>query len=246
LRATPGRAERLNAQSASVWTSGLWPRIVLSLTLKGMHKKFRLNFVSSRRACLLAVLAGSVASCAVSQPAPDARRVPEGKSEFVSNESTNVGSDVRADFDDAMKYLREEDYEKGIVLLTKVTARSQSNTAPYINLAIAYRETGNLPLAEENLKKALALNPEHPVANNEYGMVYRKTGRFPEAKAAYEKTLEKHAMFLPARKNLAILCDLYMKDLKCAVKHYQLYSTAVPDDKTVRIWITDLEKRLGQ
>src|SRR4030065_709361 len=83
---------------------------------------------------------------------------------------------------------------------------------PYINLAIAQHNTGKLDAAEENLKKALAIDPDHPVANNEYAIVQRRTGRFAEARKTYERILAKPPAFIPARKNLAILCDLYMKD----------------------------------
>ena len=158
----------------------------------------------------------------------------------------NVDSDVRAEFDAAMKFLKAEDYEKGIALLTQLTQRAKTNTAPYINLAIAYQRIGNLSAAEENLKKAIALSPDHPIANHEFGLLYRRTGRFAEAKKSYERALEKSPSLLPARKNLAILCDLYLRDMECALKNYQLYSQAAPDDKTVQLWIADLQTRLGQ
>jgi tetratricopeptide (TPR) repeat protein len=160
--------------------------------------------------------------------------------------SEDVDSSVRAEFDAAMKLLDAGNFEKGIEQLNLLTQRAKNNTAPYINLAIAYQKVGDLAAAEENLKKALAINPEHPVANNEYGLVYRRTGRFAQAKTSYEKTLERSPSFLPARKNLAILCDLYMKDLECALKNYQVYSQAFPNDKAVGIWIADLQKRLGR
>lgn len=157
-----------------------------------------------------------------------------------------VDSEVRAEFEAAMKVLNAGNLEQGIALLVKLTEHAKSNTAPYINLAIAYQQVDNLPAAEESLKKALEINPDHPVANNEYGLVYRKTGRFAEARKTYERALEKAPEFLPARKNLAILCDLYLRDLECALKHYELYGRAKPDDKTVDIWIADLKTRLGR
>jgi tetratricopeptide (TPR) repeat protein len=160
--------------------------------------------------------------------------------------SESVDPDVRDEFNAAMKFLNAENYDKGIELLTRLTARAKTNTAPYINLAIAYQRTGNLAAAEENLKLALELNPDHPVANNEYGLLYRRTGRFAEARKSYERVLEKSPSFLPARKNLAIVCDLYLKDMECALKNYQLYSQAAPDDKSAQIWIADLQTRLGR
>lgn len=145
-----------------------------------------------------------------------------------------------------MKHLKAGEYEKGADLLQQVTQRAPGHTAPYINLAIVYQRMGRLPAAEESIKKALALDPEHPVANTEYGLICRKTGKFAEARKAYEQVLARHPGFLPARKNLGILCDVYLRDLECALSHYRIYSAAVPDDKDVQIWIADVEKRLGQ
>lgn len=155
-------------------------------------------------------------------------------------------SEARADFEKAMVFIKAEEYEKGIELLNKVVKVSQNYAAPYINLALAYKKLGKLKLAEENLKLALNAEPENPVAGNEYALLYRKTGRFAEARQLYEKTLEKYPNFKMAHKNLGILCDLYIKDYECALKHYVFYSNVTQDDKTVKIWIADLQKRLGK
>ena len=157
-----------------------------------------------------------------------------------------VDADVRAEFEAAMKVVHAGDLEKGIELLTRLTDRAKANTAPYINLAIAHQQLGNLTIAEENLKKALEINPDHPIANNEYGLLYRRTGRFAEARKTYEHALDRSPHFLPARKNLAILCDLYLRDFACALKHYELYGQAVPGDKSVEIWIADVKTRMGR
>ncbi len=203
-----------------------------------MHKLDRFVYASPAGIGLVLTFVLVLAGCAASQPKDEAHREVT-----TADQVEHVDSGVRADFDAAMKLLEAENYEKGIEQLNQLTQRAKTNTAPYINLAIAYQKLGNMAAAEENLKKALAINPDHPVANNEYGLLYRKTGRFSEAKMAYEKTLVKSPFFLPARKNLAILCDLYLRDLECALSNYQLYYQAAPNDKPVGIWIADLQKR---
>jgi Flp pilus assembly protein TadD len=150
---------------------------------------------------------------------------------------------ARRDFDAAMALLKAGNHEQGIELLARVTRGAPDNHIAWINLAIAQMDAGRLEAGEESLKKALAIDPHHPVANNEYAILHRRSGRFTEARRRYEDALKKHPDFLPARKNLGILCELYLKDHECALKHYRIYGEAAPDDKAVTIWIASLESR---
>ena len=164
---------------------------------------------------------------------------------FVIRDDVAVRPEIKSDFEKAVKLLQEKDYERGIRLMTRVAERSEMSIAPHINLGIAYRITGDMKQAEKSLTKALEINSIHPSANNEMGMVYRKTGRFAEARRIYERILERFTSFLPARKNLGILCDLYINDLSCAMANYEIYNKADPGDKDVVMWIAELRSRMG-
>ena len=149
-------------------------------------------------------------------------------------------------FEQAVAMMKEHDYDKAIELLEKVIERSPGVTAPYVNIAMAYVQIDKLEPAEQHLKTALELVPDHPAVCNEYGLLLRKSGRFAEAREMYEKTLKSYPEYLPVQRNLGILCDLYLDDPVCALSQYEIYSEAMPGDEQVKMWIADLRMRLGR
>lgn len=156
-------------------------------------------------------------------------------------ENRSIDSAVRKEFAAATNLLQQGEYKQAIKLLINVTKVTKKNSAPFINLAIAYSMTGQLEKAEEGFKQALAITPDHPVANNEYGLLLRKSGRYAEARTVYGTLLQKYPDFVPARKNLGVLCELYLNDRDCAVEQYEYYLKIVPDDKEVKQWLTGLK-----
>jgi tetratricopeptide (TPR) repeat protein len=165
---------------------------------------------------------------------------------FTITEQVRISGEARATYDEALRLLEQARYEQAIARLLAVTEEAPTATAPYINLGIAYTRIGDLERGEASLVTALELNPEHPVAHNELGLLYRATGRFAEARRSYERALAVHSGFHFAHRNLAILCDVYLDDLPCALTHYEAYASAVPDDEEAAIWVADLRSRTGQ
>ena len=212
------------------------------------HQYITLDFSVLCRIGILLVLAVLMSGCASKQQPMKEKNKPISQKAGIRVDKLTVADalEVRTDFNAAMGFIKSGKYDNGIELLNKVAERVKNNSALYTNLALAYTMIGNLKLAEANFKLALNINPGNPVASNEYAMLYRKTGRFSEARQLYERTLEKYPGFYVAHKNLGILCDLYMRDYACALKHYDTYSDAMPGDKTVKIWIADVKKRLAR
>jgi len=177
-----------------------------------------------------------------------AERLQDGREGFIITETAQLKLDetIHRDFDRAVEMMNLEEYDKAIELLDKVLSQSPGVSAPYINMAIACRKVGKLEQAEEYIKTALQMVPGHPAASNEYGLLYRRTGRFAEARTIYEKTLSNYPEYYPVHRNLGILCDLYLNDLSCALEHYEIYSKAMPEDQQVKLWIADLHVRLDQ
>lgn len=203
-----------------------------------------------------------LAGCATGTDVPSSRETPavqkispgkgvsvvrpaDGRKGFVITEVSSINGALRKDFASAVAMLNDRNYVKAIDLLQKIIEQSPGVTAPYINIAIAYQRTGKAKQAEEHLKTALSIVPGHPVACNQYGLLYRRSGRFKEAREIYEQALKGFPEYYPVHRNLGILCDLYLNDPACALKHYEIYRQYKPEDKQVKMWIADLRSRLG-
>lgn len=193
---------------------------------------------------LLLVLAGCAAAPERSQP--QVRIDIQENIGFTITEEAGISGAARDRYQTAHMLLAQQRYTEGAELLKELVIEEPELSAPRIDLAIAYHLLDELELAEQQLSAALAQNPGHPVALNEQGIIYRKTGRFALARGSYEQALVVYPGFHSARRNLAILCDLYLADLGCALENYEAYLETVAEDPEVAIWIADVRLRAGR
>lgn len=195
--------------------------------------------------CLLSML--MFAACTTTDATRKSARIEiQEDVGFTITEEARISGDVQADYETALALFAEQRYDEGVKILEAVVEEAPYLTAPRIDLGIARRRAGDLDAARDSLLKAIELSPEHPVALNELGIVYRKLGRFAEARQSYEAALAVYPGYHYARRNLAILCDLYLADLDCALQNYEAYMTTVPGDDQADIWIADIRQRIGR
>lgn len=209
-----------------------------SCQVEDIHK-----VLSVLRNLALCFMCGFLLSCAGGSDVKQDEDVYSAKK--ITNYS-DIDSDVEADFATAVGLLKAENYTQAIDILKTVIEREQRLPAPYVNIAIAYTKTGEAKVAEENLILALKLDIGHPEANNELGMLYRKAGKFNAARTAYQNAIKEHTDYAPARRNLGVLCDLYLHDYQCALEQFEAYLELTPDDKAASIWIADVKQRLNR
>jgi Flp pilus assembly protein TadD len=219
-------------------------KVVISPMQKSVQRKLQ-KFCCQRVLPLCAIVL--LASCAsVEQPRPAATVVVQDDIGFTIAEEVSVDDRVRQEYEDALRLLEQGSVQDGVVGMKAISDAAPTLVAPLIDLGVAHNVTGDLQEAETYLLAAISLQPDHLVAHNELGIVYRKSGRFSEARQSYESALNIYPGYHHARRNLAILCDLYLADLQCALDNYEAYMKTVPGDKEAEIWIADLRYRINQ
>lgn len=195
--------------------------------------------VSSAVVCLLC-------ACATTQSTRTPARIEIQESVgFTITEEARISSNLRAEYESALTLLEQGRHSEGVARLEVVADAAPQISAPRIDLGIAYHLAGDLEAAERNLLRAVELNADHPIVHNELGILYRKTGRFAEARNSYERALAIYPGYHFARRNLAILCDLYLADANCALENYEAYMQTVPGDDQASMWIADIRNRSG-
>lgn len=196
---------------------------------------------------MISLVVFMLSACATTQSTRTPARIEIQESVgFTITEEARISTNVREDYEVALMLLEQGRHELGVELLESVATEAPQFSAPRIDLGIAYHRAGDLEAAERNLLLALELNSDHPIAHNELGIVYRKTGRFVEARQSYENALAIYPGYHFARRNLAVLCDLYLADMRCALDNYEAYMATVPSDDEASMWIVDLRNRSGQ
>ncbi len=204
-----------------------------------IHARYRIFFLST-----LILVMGACAQIKPETDQPDVVKVQQTSQKIV------VDKKVRRDFRQAVALMQnnasEPDTMRAIHLFESVIKREKRLPAPYVDLAIAYERINKTKLVERNLISALKLDIGHAVANNELGLLYRKEGRFRAARIAYQNAINAHPDYLPAKRNLGVLCDMYLHDYACALVQFQDYLELKPDDKMVAIWVADIKQRLAK
>jgi len=211
-----------------------------------MHNSLKINVINA----VIFMCTGSLLAACNTTPSKQAAAVPArieitDAVGFTIVEDSRISAGVRADYDRAMELLGRGDLDAGIASLETVVEQSADLSAPRIDLAIAYHNRGDLEAAETQLQQVLELNPQHPIALNELGIIYRKTARFAESRRSYEAALVVYPGYHYARRNLAVLCDLYLEDLACARQNYEAYMATVHSDEEASMWLKNVRFRMG-
>lgn len=143
------------------------------------------------------------------------------------------------------EYVKQQDYERAIPLLTKAIEVNRQSYRSLYTLSIAQYNLKQVSEAIESMKRAIAFNQQSIAANLWLGMLLRQTDKFDEA-----ETYLKQADHLAASKSpdvhwqLALLFN-QVKRYKEAADELELFLKVQPDSKDTEL-IKKLIKKFRQ
>ena len=151
--------------------------------------------------------------------------------------------DITTRHQQAVKLMQEEQWPAAVDMLEAITTEQPALSGPWLNLGIASTKRGNSKAAEVAFKQAIDVNAANIEAYNQLGILYRRTGRYEEARHIYETALEIDPDNTSLHWNLAILHDTDLPDPRKALFHYQYYQQITGSDNPHLLsWIKSLAK----
>ena len=204
------------------------------------------RYISLSMRLLIAATILVVAGCASSGSGPTERGGPDA--EVVAGEQAAlplIPPQALTLFEQAVAVMASGDFLDAELRFKEFLLQYPAYPGAHVNLAIIHSENGNEEAARAAIDAALELNPTHPAALNQQGMLLRRNGKFIEAEAAYLKAVTASPDYALAHYNLGVLNELYLQRLDVALQHFESYLELVGSDKQVEKWIADLKRRLA-
>ena len=207
------------------------------------------RYINLASRLLIAATMVAVAGCASSGPktTADGRQsgpvaAAQGGTEQLLRE---IPPQALTMFEQAISVMAAGDFVDAELRLKEFLLQYPGYPGAHVNLAIIHSQNGNDQAAQDSVDRALALNPAHPAALNQQGMLLRRNGKFLEAEAAYLKAVTSSPDYALAHYNLGVLNELYLQRLDVALQHFEDYQQIVGNDKQVEKWIADLTRRVA-
>ena len=191
-----------------------------------------------------------VTGCASSGGSAPAERGSQASGTRVGQQAAavqhpEVPAEAQTLFEQAVAVMASGDFVEAELRLKEFLLQYPAYPGAHVNLAIIHGQNGNEKAAQASVDAALALDPNHPAALNQQGMLLRRNGKFIEAEAAYMKAVTASPDYALAHYNLGVLNELYLQRLDVALQHFERYQELSGGDKQVEKWIADLTRRVA-
>jgi tetratricopeptide (TPR) repeat protein len=144
-----------------------------------------------------------------------------------------------------MEYVKQQEYEPAIRVLTKAVEVNRRAYQSLYGLSVAQQSLKQLPQAVESMRRAITLNPGSVNANLWMGMLLRQSARLDEAETYLKQAKKLAESKSPdAHWQLALLFN-DLKRYREAADELELFLKVQPDSKDTEL-IKKLIQRLRQ
>lgn len=169
------------------------------------------------------------------EPAPGSAATPA--------EAAPVKKDPQTRFDEALAALKAKNLKAAREGFASLAADHPELGGPLTNLGILDTRTeAQRKGATGWFTRAVAVNPQNPVALNWLGILYREAGQYPRAEQYYLQALAITPKDPAVILNLAMLYDVHMKRPADALARYREYQTLTGNrELKVTAWIKAIE-----
>jgi tetratricopeptide (TPR) repeat protein len=191
---------------------------------------------------LLSIAFFTLLSCSAKVIPPEI--VPPPEVEIVVEDSSEA--DARQEkYEQGIAAMSVRDYSAARRIFSEFIRENPQMAGAYTNMALVHFENQAYDQALKLAERAIELNNRQSQAYNIRAQLLIINGAVLEARNDYLKAIDLDPQYSNAQYNLALLYDLYLQDVKLALRHYEIYMSLITQpDEITQNWIEHLKRTL--
>jgi len=155
-----------------------------------------------------------------------------------------LSTEVKQKYAYALQLMGAGNNDAALKMFNDISDLNNALSGPYVNRGLIYLNLNDKEKAEQQFNEAITRNTNNATALNQLGIILREKKDFAGARTQYEAALSVNENHMNAHLNLGILCDIYLQDKPCAMKHFEAYLALKGEDEAVTNWVIDLKEQL--
>lgn len=149
-------------------------------------------------------------------------------------------------YQQALSKLEHAKPQEAEELLEDLVREKKDVAELWVNLALSQYQQSKWQMAEKTVQQTLSAFPRVAQAYNLAGLLAVEKGGFKEAEQHYLLALKIRPSYSNALYNMALLQDVYLRNIPMAVEYYNRYLAVVKDDEATKAWAENLTQSLAR
>jgi len=149
-------------------------------------------------------------------------------------------------YQQALDRLEQKEPQSAERLLQDLVRERRDVAELWVNLALSQYQQAKWQAAEATIDQTLSLFSRIPQAYNLAGLLAVKKGEFKQAEQHYLQAIGIDNAYANALFNMALLQDVYLRNVASAVDYYNRYLGYAPDDEATKAWVDNLSQSLAR